>query len=178
MNVQRKRILIRYLNSFSLRLWFSTALWETKIRQRERERACVTESEWVSISTGKTGWTSKQVSSYRWGTKVGWAVEGVITMTKGFSCLARLYILVADRVKQLEQREATLYELGQKKPNSKNWTLHNLQRIPLQDHVKTRERMQEPVGLQGEKVFSCSLVRFADCHKVLATISSYSSLFS
>lgn len=56
--------------------------------------------------------------------------------------------------------------------------LHHLKGIPLQEDIKTWEIRQEPVGLQGEKVFSCSLVRFADCHKVLETISSYPSLFS
>lgn len=64
------------------------------------------------------------------------------------------------------------------KKTSKSWTLHHLKGIPLQEHIKTWEIRQEPVGLQGEKVFSCSLVRFADCHKVLETISSYPSLFS
>lgn len=95
---------------------------------------------------------------------------------KGFSCLVLLYILVDDQLKQLQQKEATIYEPGQK--NSKSWMLHHLKGIPLQEHIKTWEIRQEPVGLQGEKVFSCSLVRFADCHKVLETISSYPSLFS
>lgn len=53
-------------------------------------------------------------------------MEGVITVTKGFSCLALLYILVADQLKQLEQKEATIYEPGQK--NSKSWTLHHFTR--------------------------------------------------
>lgn len=155
--------------------------------QNERERACVTEHEWVCSSTGEIGGTFlncwlKQVSCYRWDTKVGWLVEGLNTATKEFSCLALLYILAADQVQQLKQKEATIHEYlantWGKKRKKKSRILHHLQGTPLQDHVKTWEARQEPVGLQGQKASSCSLVRLADCHEVLETISSDSAFFS